>query len=1095
MTGRPNSWVLLLLISLLAPTLAPAAAPPARPAGKTGPEVEADRLLQQARSQREQGESKEALASALAGVRLLRGIPDAAPGQLPEALELLAELHVEQAEWAEAGRAREEALALWLKLGGPKSWRVASARLAVERGKRMQTLTREQRQRLGQSWRQDATAKKLRWQGKLSEALPPALAAVRAREEILGKNHPDYARALTTLARVYQSRGEYTLAQPLFEEAKETLSKILGENHPLYALALVGLGELYQETGQLTLARPLFEKSLKIRQEALGETHPDCAQALSKLAGLELEMGRPTRARTLYEKSMRIRKEVYGEKRAGYASGLLDLAQLHRYLAEPEKARTLLERALEISRGSVGEAHPLYATCLSQLASVCQETGHPEQARLLFEQVLAIRRNSPGEKHPEYARTLASLAYVYRLLGQPDRAKELLEQALAIRKEVLGEKHPDYAQSLSSLGYFYRDKGEFSRSSSCFEKSLEICEDVLGPRHPRTAAALNALGALYHRLGRDDASWPLSLQATALTHRQLGLTAGAQDELGQLAAAAHLRSRLDLLLSLPDLDPASPALAYQQVLGWKGAVFVRQRLRHHYQEMAGLNNPEVTRKVGELQEACQQLAALSYSQPETPEQTRSRQQSLKRLNYQKEKLERELASLSRPFQRAHQAEHLTPALLQRSLPPHVALVDFLEYTHQEALPRPGKQPTQRRLTAFVVRHDSLVRLDLGPAQPIADNVGAWRGSIGRRTQPCSGPEDTAAFLRNALWQPLQPHLKGVKIVLISPDGALSRLPFAALPNAAGDRYLVEEDPAVVIFPVPQILPEVLADVPGKKPEPSLLLVGNIDYDSGADAGPEEEAVRGRAVSSLPRSPARSETRSGAWVALPATRQEVASIKDSFTDRFPSGKVTDLRKDKASVAAVRKALPAGTFAHLATHGFFSQVKAPGPGDLGGGERLEALGWHPGLLSGLVLAGANKPDREGAGVLTALEVAELDLHNVDLAVLSACETALGKVAEGEGVLGLQRSFQMAGARATVTSLWKVDDDATRRLMVEFYARLWDGKPSGRLEALRQAQRLMLEEGSKRAMVRSDEKEEGVKRVPPLYWAGFVLAGDWR
>src|SRR5207249_10438972 len=115
------------------------------------------------------------------------------------------------------------------------------------------------------------------------------------------------------------------------------------------------------------------------------------------------------------------------------------------------------------------------------------------------------------------------------------------------------------------------------------------------------------------------------------------------------------------------------------------------------------------------------------------------------------------------------------------------------------------------------------------------------------------------------------------------------------------------------------------------------------------------------------------------------------------------------------------------------------------------RPRIVGHHPGLLSGLVLAGANKPAADGDdGVLTALEVAELDLSKVELAVLSACETGLGEVAGGEGVLGLQRAFQVAGARSTVTSLWQVDDDATRQLMERFYAGLWDRKqPLGKLE----------------------------------------------
>ena len=156
-----------------------------------------------------------------------------------------------------------------------------------------------------------------------------------------------------------------------------------------------------------------------------------------------------------------------------------------------------------------------------------------------------------------------------------------------------------------------------------------------------------------------------------------------------------------------------------------------------------------------------------------------------------------------------------------------------------------------------------------------------------------------------------------------------------------------------------------------------------------------------------------------------------------------------------------------------------------------------GWHPLLLSGVVLAGANKEAKPGEedGILTALEVSEMDLSGCQLVVLSACQTGLGKVAGGEGVLGLQRAFQGAGAGSVLASLWSVGDAPTQKLMVEFYRRLWDeDAPLSRVEALRQAQLSMLREGYKRGMLRREEANKS-ERAPPFYWAAFVLSGDWR
>jgi hypothetical protein len=169
------------------------------------------------------------------------------------------------------------------------------------------------------------------------------------------------------------------------------------------------------------------------------------------------------------------------------------------------------------------------------------------------------------------------------------------------------------------------------------------------------------------------------------------------------------------------------------------------------------------------------------------------------------------------------------------------------------------------------------------------------------------------------------------------------------------------------------------------------------------------------------------------------------------------------------------------------------------------QAQFVGAHPDLLVGLALAGANQRAQPGQedGILTALEVESLDLRQADLVVLSACETGLGQTATGEGVLGLQRAFQIAGARTTASSLWSVDDAATQTLMVEFYKRLWDQQhPLGKLEALRDAQLAMLRSYdpksgklASRGLEQDETPTESSGRLSPKYWAAFELSGDWR
>jgi len=395
------------------------------------------------------------------------------------------------------------------------------------------------------------------------------------------------------------------------------------------------------------------------------------------------------------------------------------------------------------------------------------------------------------------------------------------------------------------------------------------------------------------------------------------------------------------------------------------------------------------------------------------------------------------------------------------------------------------------MVAFVVRPErqEVVIVPLGPSQALAAWIDRWRASYGAGKAPPAGETDPGTELRKRLWEPLAKHLEGVKVVLVSPDGPLNGLPWAALPGSKQGTFLVHEY-AFAVVPVPQLLPELLQAPPrpGKEP-PSLLLAGGIDF--GAENTRNEEAPAGK----LPPI--------SVYRPLPGTESEVEVLRTQFEDAFPgSPALVRLRKDKATKEAVVAAIPSHQFVHLATHGFFageseqSILLAEQRAALQGGDlrRLAGVaGRHPGLLSGLVFAGVNRSDRRPEEtILTALEAAELELGQVELVVLSACNTGRGQVAGGEGVLGLQRAFQLAGARSVVASLWRVPDEETHQLMREFYRRVWSDEPVPRGEALQQAQLWMLKNWRPRGGL---ERPAPQGPPPPYYWAAFVLSGDWR
>ncbi|MBY0233140.1 MAG: CHAT domain-containing protein, partial [Gemmataceae bacterium] len=519
--------------------------------------------------------------------------------------------------------------------------------------------------------------------------------------------------------------------------------------------------------------------------------------------------------------------------------------------------------------------------------------------------------------------------------------------------------------------------------------------------------------------------------------------AGALSERQHLEKTTALRGSLDLMLSIPGAD------AYPHVLAWKGVVSDRQaRLRSLAQRS---KDPEVRKLGRELDETARKLAILSVLSPVGEEAEAHRKEladALARLEEKEKALARAEPTLA--------IRSLAPKELAARLPEGTALVDLLAFQRSG-----GKRET----AAFVVRAGAEVRrIDLGLEEELEKAVRAWRESV-----QAGGTGGEA--LGKLLLAPLRPHLVGVKALLVSPDGPAARIPWGALPGKKAGTWLLEEM-AVAVLPVPR-----QSGTKGEAPSPALLVVGEVDYD---------------APSAKARAESRSGLRSGteSWAALPGTKAEAEAVSAAFARAFPERDAKLLRKKEATEDGVRRLVAGRTHVHFATHGFF----AP--------ERKRAS-LPPGLLSGLVLAGANaKPDPAADdGILTAREVAELDLSSCELATLSACETGLGLSAGGEGLLGLQRAFQVAGARSALASLWKVPDAATALLMERFYDNLWKRR-MGKAEALREAQLFVLEKGTAHPrLLRALKLESGTTttragdRTPPLAWAAWVLSGDGR
>jgi CHAT domain-containing protein/tetratricopeptide (TPR) repeat protein len=953
------------------------------------------------------------------------------------------------------------------------------------------------------------------------------LKALEIRRKKLPAGHPDIARSLNNLGLTSRSLGELNEAAKNVQEAVDLWKATLGPGDPLVALGLGNLGNVQRDLRNYEGARKSHQKALDIYRKTLKPDDPRIADTLNNLGNAQRDMRNYEGARKSHQEALDIQRKAlkpddpriadsltnvglvqwdlrdYEEAKKSHlealdiyrtalkpndpriALSLNNLGILQRDLRDYEGAKKLHLEALDIYRKALKPNDPRIAGSLTSLGNVQQDLRDYEEARKSYQEALDIYRTALPKDQPHFANTLNNLGTLQHDLRDYEGAKMSYLEALDIRRTALTKDDPRIADSLNNLGAVQRDLRDYKGAMLSHLEALDIRRKALPKNHPDIATSLNNLGLCDLASGATTAKTTTNLvEALAIERSHILALAGSQAEAEQFRASAEARGTLSLYLSAT-LAPRAKTEAsdvYDQV-GWlKGLVTARQRWARELRDGADDNT---RRLLDDLQKVNPQLLRAALGPDRL---TRGRPAELARLEADRKDLERRLAARSEAFGQYQKKAGRGGAVVKAALPPECCLIDFLEYTHRGPPPKEKADPVfERRLLAFVVRpRDEPVRVvELGPADRIDQLVTAWREWYAVDRKPTrEGEADPGAELRKLVWDPVEPHLGKPDVVLVSPDGPLNFLPFAALPGKKPGTFLVHEF-AFAVAPAPVLLPDLLAQKPARPENPSLLLVGAVDFGEVAETPPP--------AGNLPTVPTN-------WPKLPGTGREVNDLQVQFQDAFPKAPAQVLKTDKATKEAFVDAATKRSYVHLATHGFFAdeaEASVLDPSRRLAGFRLDRAvsGRHPGVLSGVVFAGVNRPP-DGTledCLLTALEAAELDLRGVDLVTLSACDTGRGRTAGGEGVVGLQRAFQVGGARSVVASQWKVPDAPTQDLMSEFYKRLWDSKPLGKAKALQEAQLWMITEwkGNRGS---TKPKDDG-SPLPPYFWAAFTLSGDWR
>jgi CHAT domain-containing protein/Tfp pilus assembly protein PilF len=1075
-----------------------------------------DQLAEQAAQLRSQGKLPESIRAVETMLNIEREVLGETSEEAIGSLELLGDLHRGREDWAAAREVRNRVLDLRTRRLPKDHWQVVDARWELDNIDTLAKLGDRDRRRLKEADRLYQQFEELYAQGKYTEATGRARQTLTIREALLGACHPDVARSLNALGRLCFSQGNDGEAREYFRRALEMNQALyprerFPQGHPRLASSMNDLAAVLETQGDYGAAREIFQRVLEMclalyptKQYPHG--HPDLAADLNNMGSLLQDQGNYSEARGYLQRALEIYQALYPETRYPHghpdlAANLDNIGTLLQDQGNYGEARGYLQRSVEMyevlyPQKQNPQGHPDLALSLNNMGYFFWRQGKYAEARKYLQRALEMEeslypRAQYPKGHPHLAHFFSNMGLLLKKQGNYGEARLYHQRALEMSqtlypKEQYPHGHPSLASKLLEMGDLLWRQGDYALARGYLRRALEM-DQALYPKeqypqgHPALALGLSSWGHLLTSEGRHAEAWPSAIEAADICDDLAEVFLAASSEAEALDYLARLPGLRDGLISISLHLPESSEAAYARV--WHGKAAIARTLQRRQAFLFDLakSDPATRQTIEAWQESRRRLARLLRAPSSS-----DRLKELQGLSRDKERLERQLAEALPEFARQQRLNQSPHSRLLQALPERMVVLDLVQFNRLEQDPQVkgvnGERSTASYVGFVLSRGRPVERVDLGLARPIDEAVAEWRKSIVARQRSAAGET-----LRRRVWEPLAQHIPSqTTTVIIAPDGSLTAIPWEALPGDRPGTVLLEQYAIALVPHAPLLLDRLTAPARSRNDAGVVLALGGVAYGQTAKPVDDEKtklellAVR------------QAETQRGSgetWTELPGTREELETVIHLARAQG----VVRLEGTAASTAGLLRALPQARWAHIATHGFFADpavpsVLRPDPKLFArsGSDRAAPGARNPLVLSGLVLAGANRPSadigettHDDLGILTAEAIAALPLQDLELVVLSACETGLGTVAGGEGVFGLQRAFHLAGARTVVASLWKVDDIATRKLMRLFYSNLWERSVPAAL-ALRQAQLTVLSE----AVGSGDH---------PYYWAGWVLSGD--
>jgi len=837
-------------------------------------------------------------------------------------------------------------------------------------------------------------------------------------------------------ARFQLETGEIAYASRKFSFAEKRFNSaiVLYEQAGLindigYLKALANQGLLYTTMGRFTQAVDFTLKALELRKAKLGEKNIGIASSLNNYGVLQFDLGHYNEAERTFASASSIIETSAGKDIMQYAIIENNRAMLLQAIGRYEDADRILKDAIATTEKLQDSKSKNDLKFLSNQALLYQQMGKYNEAEAIY---LSMEKRL-GKTNPDYASMLNSQAVLYIAMGKEDKVEDLLKRSSAIYKSAFGEESPSYAKVTSDLGNFYRYKSRNAEAEPLLDKALSVREKALGVNHPHYVQSLEDLAILYWKKKEMDKAY--------MTYRKV------MDK------------------SIDFINHYFPPMSEAEKTKYWDVLSPRFQRFYNFAIEASVNNPQVLQDLYDYQMATKALLLSStnkikknilasgnkaliqdyktwldqketlarlyaYSKEDLKEQKINLDSIVRSANA----MEKKLSESSKEFLAGYATQKISYQQIKQLLDATEAVVEIIRVTQFNQ-----KFTAEAKYAVLILTKESelpkLIVLDNG-LELDTRYAKFYRNAIQKQVA------DDYSF--DQYWARIAPAVEGKKVIYLSPDGVYNQININTL-SKGNEGYVINKYDFITVGNSKDLF-----TIKGQKkaaPNKRATLIGFPDY------GSKEVA------------------------ALPGTKVEIDGINKMLKT---SGYVPTQFTQKTATEANLKSVKGPTLVHIATHGYFLQdVEISGSGF---GVHMDNAADNPLLRSGLLFSGAGntvtgkaEPNLQSNdnGILTAYEAMNLDLENTELIVLSACETGLGDVKAGEGVYGLQRAFQVAGADALIMSLWKVDDAATQQLMTNFYTN-WL-KLGNKQKAFKQAQLQLM-----------------TKFKNPYYWGAFIMMG---